>query len=73
MTIEVALIQTDPNWGVKILGRCRDPELVEVVREQLVTELNTQEIPSSPLLRIVNPEPDRDSLESDGGHDDGDL
>ena len=55
------------------LLEARGAELIEAVRERLVTELSTPEPPNSPVLRIVTSEPDRDSLEADGGHDDGNL
>ena len=58
MTIEVALIQTDPNWGVKLLGRSGDADLVEIVRDRLGAELETAVGGGAPVLRIVTPLPD---------------
>lgn len=39
MTIEVTLIETSPDAGVRVLGRSSEPRLVEAVRRQLVEDL----------------------------------
>ncbi len=67
MRLEVALIESDPDHGVRILGRTTDATLVASVRGHLVERLNqppeNQQEPSA--LRLVprlDPDgsPDRD-------------
>ncbi len=76
MTIEVALIQTDSDRGVKLLGRSGDADLVEIVRDRLGAELETAGTGDAPVLRIVTPLPGSEGTSSrevlggtDGTHD----
>jgi len=64
MTIEVALIQTDPDRRVKLLGRSGDADLVEIVRDRLGAELETAGTGGAPVLRIVTPLPGSEGTSS---------
>ena len=68
MRLEVALMQSDPDRGVRILGRTTDATLVEAVRGHLIERLNQppqnqQESSALQLVPRLDPDgsPDRDS------------
>ena len=41
MTTEVALIESDQNQGVRLLGRTSTPEVIELVRDHLIGRLDS--------------------------------
>jgi len=57
MHVEVALIETDPRRGVRILGRSADPKLVQSVRAHLVDRLQEDPEPTMAVFRPVWPHP----------------
>jgi hypothetical protein len=65
MGLEVALLESDPDRGVRILGRTTDATLVASVRGHLIERLNqppeSQQEPAA--LRLVS------RLDPDGGLD----
>ena len=67
MRLEVALMQSDPDRGVRILGRTTDAALVAAVRGHLIERLNQppqnqQESSALQLVPRLDPDgsPDRD-------------
>ena len=68
MALEVALLESDPDRGVRIMGRTTDETLVALVREHLIERLdqpqNQQEL--SALTLVPRPESDGSS-DSDPG------
>ena len=67
MGLEVALMQSDPDRGVRILGRTTDATLVAAVRGHLIERLNQpsenqQEPPALQLVPSLDADksPDRD-------------
>jgi hypothetical protein len=65
MKLEVALMQSDPDRGVRILGRTTDATLVAAVRGHLIERLNqpSQDQPEPSGLKLVP------RLDSDGSPD----
>ena len=67
MRLEVTLIESDPESGVRILGRTTDETLVALVREHLIERLdqpkNQQEPSALQLVPRLDPDgsPDSDS------------
>ena len=62
MRLEVALIESDPDRGVRILGRTTDATLVASVRGHLIERLNQlpqDERDSSALTLVPGLDPDR--------------
>ena len=57
MTVEIALLEWgDRSGGIRLLGRSTAPDLVELVRHHLVSELQSERPPRAvgPLLRVVD-------------------
>jgi hypothetical protein len=65
MRLEVALMQSDPDRGVRILGRTTDATLVAAVRGHLIERLNqpSHDQQEPPALNLVP------RLDSDGSPD----
>ena len=57
MGLEVALLESDPDRGVQILGRTTNPELIQQLRAHLINRLDLIEPPQA--LRAVS-DPDTD-------------
>jgi len=54
MGLEVALLESDPERGVQILGRTNKPDLVSLIRDHLIDRLDCNEPSRDPLgLRVV--------------------
>jgi hypothetical protein len=67
MGLEVALLQSDPDRGIRILGRTTDAGLVGLVRGHLIERLNQppqdqQDPPTLTVVPRIDPDesPDRD-------------
>lgn len=54
MTTEVALIESDRNRGVRLLGRTSAPEIIGLVREHLIDELDAESEEKPAQLRLVS-------------------
>ena len=63
MELEVALLSWSKSEGVRCLGRARDPELVELVRSHLISNLSADGVAEFDL-HLVGPLPEN------GGSDD---
>ncbi len=69
MRLEVALLQSDPDRGVRILGRTTDAALVASVRGHLIEMLNQppqDERDSSALTLVRGLDPDRSTNRDPG-------
>ncbi|MCH7869260.1 MAG: hypothetical protein IH881_16320 [Myxococcales bacterium] len=62
MTTEVALIESDQNQGVRLLGRTSAPEVIGLVRDHLINRLDSEsaEKPATPGVISDREEPRAD-------------
>lgn len=62
MTTEVALIESDQNQGVRLLGRTSAPEVIGLVRDHLINRLDSEsaEKPATPWVISDRKEPRAD-------------
>ena len=62
MTTEVALIESDQNQGVRLLGRTSAPEVIGLVRDHLINRLDSEsaEKPATPRVISNREEPRAD-------------
>ena len=69
MRLEVTLIESDPDIGIRVLGRTTDETLVALVRDHLINRLNQPGgEPGAPKLTVV-PRSTQPVLEEDDSFD----
>lgn len=53
MALEVALLDWSDTNGMRLLGRSRDPAVIETVRDHLAERLGAEPAPPRAPLRVV--------------------
>ena len=59
MTTEVALIESDQNQGVRLLGRTSAPEVIGLVRDHLINRLDSESVEKPAPHRVISDRKER--------------